>query len=160
MKFQKRNAQLRWWLNFPQMTRINSISQVGTEDQFYACGHYWVNEATTETNQDTSVYQTSAVIMKVRNNGEVLFYMNIAGTNPVSTKVSNDECWGISSQKDGTFSVVLSIKMSEIRSATKGDFKDILLIKFNNMGLIESDAVVFTQGTLAQSMIPASNGLV
>ena len=50
--------------------------------------------------------------------------------------------------------------MSEIRSATKGDFKDILLIKFNNMGLIESDAVVFTQGTHAQSMILASNGLV
>lgn len=98
--------------------------------------------------------------MKVRNNGDVLFYMSIAGTNPVSTKVSNDECWGINSQKDGSFSAVLSIKMSEVRSATKGDFKDILLVKFNNMGYIETDAVVFTQGTLAQSMILASNGLV
>jgi hypothetical protein len=72
--------------------------------------------------------------MKVRNNGEVLFYMNIAGTNPVSSKVSQDECWGISSQPDGTFSAALSIKMSEVRSVTKGDFKDILLISFDSKG--------------------------
>ena len=131
------------------MTRINSVTSIGTEDVFLACGHYWANEATTELNQDVNAYETQAVIMKVRNDGTVLFYLNIAGTNPVASKVSNDECWGISTQTDGTFSAVLSIKMSEIRSATKGDFKDILLIRFNNMGQIDQESVIFTQSTLA-----------
>ena len=28
MKFQKRNAKLRWWLSFPKMTRINSVANI------------------------------------------------------------------------------------------------------------------------------------
>jgi len=32
MKFQKRNAKLRWWLSFPKMTRINSVVNVPSTD--------------------------------------------------------------------------------------------------------------------------------
>ena len=32
MKFQKRNAKLRWWLSFPKMTRINSVVNIPSTD--------------------------------------------------------------------------------------------------------------------------------
>lgn len=148
MKFQKRNAKLRWWLSFPKMTRINSVANIEGTDSFLACGHYWVNEDTSQTSTDTKTYQTSAVIMKVKNDGSVLNYMSISGTNPVASAVSQDECWGVSPKKDGSFSAIFTIKMTEIRDSTKGDFRDVLLILFNSSGAVIR-SIVFTQGSIA-----------
>jgi hypothetical protein len=159
MKFQKRNAKLRWWLSFPKMTRINSVVNIPSTDSFLACGHYWVNEDTTQLETDTKKYQTSAVIMKVKNDGQVLNYLSISGTNPVPSTVSQDECWGVTAKKDGSFSAVLSIKMTQLRDSTKGDFKDVLLIIFNSSGAV-TRAVVFSQGSIAQNMNLASNALI
>lgn len=129
------------------MTRINSIAQIPNSDSFFACGHYWANEATTAVNVDVTTYNTQGVILKVKNDGTVIFYMQISGTNPVSSKVSQDECWGLSTNKDGSFAATLSIKMSEVRSTNKGDFKDVLLITFDNMGALQN-SVVFSLGTI------------
>jgi hypothetical protein len=74
--------------------------------------------------------------------------MSISGTNPVSTSVSQDECWGITAKKDGTFSAILSIKMTQLRDSTKGDFKDVILILFSSSGAVVR-SVVFTQGSIA-----------
>jgi len=59
------------------------------------CGHYWSDEAEKETNTDTSLYTTSAVISRLNADGKVDLFLNIAGKNPVSGKTSQDECWGI-----------------------------------------------------------------
>lgn len=44
MKFQKRNAALRWWAWFKQLTNIRAYAQVPDDDHFYACGDYNTNE--------------------------------------------------------------------------------------------------------------------
>lgn len=95
MKFQKRSARLRWWLSFPKYTRINSFAMVPGTDQVLTCGHYWSNEATSDTNTDTSFYNTQAVITRVQSDGTPELFMNINGANPVTTAMGKDECWGI-----------------------------------------------------------------
>lgn len=108
---------------------------------------------------DTNLYATSAVIVRVVGDGSVQNYMTIAGTNPISTKVSQDECWGITPNTDGTFAAVLTIKMTELRDNTKGDFKDVLLIIFSSSGTVKR-ATVFTLGNIQQSMLLSINALV
>jgi hypothetical protein len=73
--------------------------------------------------------------------------------------VSKDECWGISHVDDTTFAAALTIKMSEIRMGTKGDFQDILLMVMDNSGDLKKSAVI-SQGSLAQSMYLSGNGLI
>jgi hypothetical protein len=52
------------------MTRINSVANIPNSDEFLACGHYFVNEeAILLTSADTKLFQTSAVIMKVKGDG-------------------------------------------------------------------------------------------
>lgn len=58
MKFQKRNANLRWWVSYPQMTRINSMAMVPATNTMLACGYFWADEETTSMNEDTSLYTT------------------------------------------------------------------------------------------------------
>ena len=85
--------------------------------------------------------------------------MSISGTNPVASSVSQDECWGVNAKKDGSFSALLTIKMTELRESTKGDFKDVLLILFNSSGAVVR-SVVFTHGSIAQSMLLTNNALI
>lgn len=98
--------------------------------------------------------------MKVKNDGEVLFYMSISGNNPVATKTSQDECWGIAtnSANDG-FSAVFSVKMTELRDNTKGDFRDILLVLFTSAGSVNR-ASMFTTGPLQKDLLLTGNALV
>jgi len=160
MRFQKRNAKLRWWLSFPKMTRINSVKNLPGTDTFLACGHYWVNEDLVSTNTDTSTYQTSAVIMKIKNDGSVVFYMSISGNNPVSTKTSQDECWGVTTNAlDDGFSAVFSVKMTELRDSTKGDFRDVLLVLFTSAGLVKR-ATMFTTGNIQKDLFLTGNALI
>jgi hypothetical protein len=55
-----------------------------------ACGHYWADEATTETNTDTSLYTLQATITRFNADGNVDLFLNIAGPNPVSGKTAQD----------------------------------------------------------------------
>ena len=48
--------------------------------------------------------------------------------------------------------------MTEVRSSTKGDFYDTILISLNEGGEVE-DIVVITQGAIAYDMYPAKNGV-
>jgi hypothetical protein len=55
-----------------------------------ACGHYWADEATTETNTDTSLYTLQATITRFNADGNVDLFLNIAGPNTVSGKTAQD----------------------------------------------------------------------
>ena len=49
--------------------------------------------------------------------------------------------------------------MGEIRDSTKGDFKDILIISFDNSGNVKN-AIVFTSASLAANMLLSENAIV
>lgn len=159
MKFQKRNGRLRWWLSFPQYTRINSYAMIPNTGTFFTCGHYWSNEATSEQNTDIAYYSTEAVITRIRDDGTPDLYMNLHGSNPVSTAQGKDECWGIVPQKDGDFATVMTVTMSSIRGNDKGDFRDLLLVTFNSAGTVQR-AVVFTNGNIQKDYFLTNNALV
>lgn len=158
-KYQKRSAKLRWWLSFPNYTRINSFAMVPNTDVVLTCGHYWSNEATSDTNTDISFYATEAVIARVKDDGKPDLFVNIHGTNPDATAQSKDECWGIVPMKDGDFATIMTVTMSSIRSSTKGNFRDMALILFNSAATVQK-AIVFSNGNIAKDFFLANNALV
>ena len=54
---------------------------------------------------------------------------------------------------------MLSIKMTELRDNTKGNFRDVLLILFTSAGTVKR-ATVFTLGNIQQDMFLANNALI
>jgi hypothetical protein len=97
--------------------------------------------------------------MRVASDGTVQNYLTIFGTNPQAGRESQDECWGVTPKEDGSFAAVLSIKMTEVRDNSKGDFKDIILILFTSAGTVKR-ATTFTLGNIRQSMHLTGNALI
>ena len=78
MRFQKRQAKLRWFAYFGQMTNIRGWSQVPDDEHFYVCGDYMVDPNA----PDTVAAEFKGAVARMRNDGEVRWYISIAGTNP------------------------------------------------------------------------------
>lgn len=92
--------------------------------------------------------------------GTVDLFLNIQGANPDKTKTAQDECWGVLPVgREGQFAAVLSIKMTEIRDSTKGNFKDMLLALFKSDGSVIR-STVFTNGNIQKNFNLAGNAFV
>ena len=78
MRFQKRQAKLRWFAYFGQMTNIRSYSQVPDDEHLYVCGDYLQDDSLTDL--VTAPY--SAAVARMSNDGRVKWYLSITGTNP------------------------------------------------------------------------------
>jgi hypothetical protein len=156
MRFQKRQAKLRWYAYFGQMTNIRGYAQVPDDEHLYVCGDYLHDD--TASDLVTAAY--SAAVARMKNDGTVKWYLSIAGTNPGGLN-DQDRCMGVAYNPE-TFNIaiVLQAKMSQLRSSTKGDFFDTILFLLDQAGDIEG-AVSITVGLTTQyDMFAASNGII
>jgi len=78
MRFQKRQARLRWFAEFGQMTNIRGWSQVPDDDHFFVCGDY----LTDDTTDDLVTAEYTGAVAKMKNDGDVKWYISISGSNP------------------------------------------------------------------------------
>jgi len=65
MRFQKRDAKLRWWAQFEKLSNIRGYAQVPEDDHFYGCGDFNTNAEFT----DTSMAVYTAGLFRMQNNG-------------------------------------------------------------------------------------------
>ena len=155
MKFQKRNARLKWWARFDKMTSIRSIVQVPNDMHFYGCGDYNVNNEM----EDLSLAVYTAAIFRIQNDGTIKFYLSIGGTNPMAATQdapNQDRCMGVSlDPSNGYVTALLQTKMKEIRYFSPGNFYDTTLLMFDNSGTVEK-AVSISNADLGYSMLSAN----
>jgi len=158
MRFQKRNARLRWFLKFNQMTNIRSYYQVEGEDYLYGCGDYFRNEEAMAS--DMSKAQFSAAFFKLDNEGEVRWYIEAAGVNPGAQDLDQDRCMGISFDTTSRkVSILLQAKMKELRYHEPGDFYDTVLAILDESGSIEK-GVSISNSYIKFDMYSANQGLM
>ena len=75
MKFQKRNAKLRWFAYFGRMTNIRAFSQVPDDEHMYVCGDRNLKEDT-GVNDNPVKAPYSAQIVRMKNDGTVRWYID------------------------------------------------------------------------------------
>ena len=101
MKIQKRNARLRWYMRFDQLTNIRAYAQVPDDDHFYICGDYKTAETESSVSALTDAEEAySAAIIRMGDDAEIKWYITVAGTNPTAGKQNQDRCFGISYNRD------------------------------------------------------------
>lgn len=154
MRFQKRQAKLRWFAYFGQMTNVRGWSQVPDDEHFFVCGDY----LTDDTASDLVTAKYTGAVAKMKNDGEVRWYVSIAGTNP-SGSPDQDRCMGVA-YNPATFNLAVMVqgKMSQIRSNSKGNFYDQILFLLDQQGDVDH-AMTVTQGSLSYDMYSASHGI-
>jgi hypothetical protein len=107
MKFQKRNARLRWWARFDKMSNIRSIAQVPNDEHFFGCGDFNVNNE----GADFTLAVYTGAIFRMQNDGTVKFYLSIGGTNPAASSLgapNQDRCMGLTvNPKNGLVTALL-----------------------------------------------------
>lgn len=127
-----------WWVKFNTITSIRAIQEVPNDSIFYGCGDYLANEASDPSDLAVdAIYQ--ARIFKMQADSTVKWMMNIAGTNPVSTKKNQDRCYGLSvDSNSGDVTALLQIKMKELRdsSLSYGNFYDTVLLRISSTGKV------------------------
>jgi hypothetical protein len=108
MRFQKRQAKLRWYAQFGQMTSIRAYAQVPNDEHFLVCGDYLVVDEAT----DLATAQYTAALARMKNDGDIKWYASITGTNPSGAE-DQDRCMGLAyNPKTFNVAVVLQGKMS------------------------------------------------
>ena len=109
MKFQKRNAKLKWMAYFGQMLNVRAWSQIPDDDHFYICGDYHDgNDAET----DLTTVDYTAAIARMKNDGSVRWYISASGNIPGSTS-KQDRCMGVAhNPATGNVGVLLQAKMT------------------------------------------------
>jgi hypothetical protein len=154
MRFQKRQAKLRWFAYFGQMTNIRGWSQVPDDEHFFVCGDY----LTDDTASDLVTARYTGAVARMKNDGEVRWYVSITGTNP-SGSPDQDRCMGVAYNPE-TFNVAVMVqgKMSQIRANSKGNFYDQILFLLDQQGDVDH-AMTVTQGSLSYDMYSASQGI-
>ena len=90
MKFQKRNAKLKWFAYFGRMHNVRAWSQVPDDEHMYICGDYagLPNVDADDTVDDLEAVNYSAAIARLRNDGNVRWYISATGPIPGNSAVS------------------------------------------------------------------------
>lgn len=166
IRFQKRDATVRWWAKFKLLSNIYAFAQGPTDGNLFVCGDYQPNEAATSSVPDTAPYETSefqAGFARMTNDGEVRWFKMFTGTNPQESAANGiynqDRCRGISyDEENDILSVIIQTKAQEVRDEHKGDHYDTVLILLDRAGNPE-EAVAIGQGSLAYDMYSASQAL-
>ena len=159
MRMQKRDAKMRWWAQFEKLSNIRAYAQVPQDDHFYACGDYNKKEDFT----DPTTVDYNAGLFRIQNDGEIKWYITAEGTNPVSTALNADRCFGVAyhqrpNQRGDEISFLLQIKMKELRYFTPGDFYDTLLLVLDPSGNVHN-AVSISNRQTSYDMWAANQGL-
>jgi hypothetical protein len=116
MRFYKNSARLDWYLKFEELTYIRAWAQVPLDRHVYACGEW----ETTDAEADIDEAETKAAVMRLRNDGTVLWYSTFSGTNPETgnSKANMDRCFGLSyDHNNNEVSILLQSKATELRSS-------------------------------------------
>ena len=124
------------------MTNVRGFSQVPDDEHLYVCGD-WLNDGDDSNVSDTETAKYTAAVARMKNDGEIKWYLSITGTNP-SGNADQDRCMGIA-YNPATYNVAIVIqgKMSQLRGSTKGDFYDTILMLLDQSGDVD-DAVVIS----------------
>ena len=161
IRFNKRDASVRWHAQFDAMSRITSVSQAAKDDDLFLCGEIITDEEN-YTEPYGSDVEIKATIARMKDDGDVSWIITASGKHPLydgTNYKDQDRCMGISYYKEREeVAVVLQGKMTEVRASTKGDFYDTILIRLNEGGETE-DVIVISNGQLAYDMYPAANGV-
>ena len=148
MKFQKRNAKLRWFAYFGSINNIRAFSQVPDDEHMYVCGDTNLKEDA-GVNDNPIIAPYSAQIVRMKNDGSVRWHIRARGSNPNGGD-GQDKCMGIAhNEETGNVAVLLQAKMSEVRQSNKygvnendnkynNGFFDTILILLNQSGDVES----------------------
>lgn len=167
IRFQKRDATVRWWAKFILLSNIYAFAQGPTDGNLFVCGDYQPNEATTSSVPDTAPYENSefqAGFARMTNDGEIRWFKMFSGQNPsldtAAGIYNQDRCRGITyDEESDTLAVVIQTKAQEVRdSEYRGNFYDTILLTLDRSGNID-DAVTISQGSLAYDMYSASQAL-
>ena len=125
------------------MTNIRAFSQVPDDEHMYVCGDY--NEDEDEDNMNPITATRSASIARMKNSGDVRWFIQAKGSNP-SGEARQDKCMGIAhNEVSGNVAVLLQAKMSQVRQSNKGGvnendnefnngFFDTILVLLNPSG--------------------------
>jgi len=156
MRFQKRNAKLRWWAKFETLSNIRAYAQVPEDDHFYACGDYNSNSQY----NDLTLASYSAGIFRMKNDGSVKWFIQVSGKNPEGVNPDGDRCFGIAYDAANVeISLLIQTKSKQIRQLSSGNYYDTLLAVIDSSGDLHS-AVTFTWGNeLQYDMFSAQQGL-
>lgn len=123
-RFQKRDATIKWWATFKELSKIYGYSHGETDDNLFVAGDYQPNEAVVAAGtQDVPPYidsEYSCGIARLTDDGEVRWFIKIAGDNPnydAALGINNqDRCRGIHyDQNSGEIGVIVQIKMYQLR---------------------------------------------
>lgn len=156
MRFQKRNAKLRWWAKFETLSNIRAYAQVPEDDHFYACGDYNSNSQY----NDLTLASYSAGIFRMKNDGSVKWFIQVSGKNPEGVNPDGDRCFGIAYDAANVeISILIQTKSKQVRQLSSGNYYDTLLAVIDSSGDLHS-AVTFTWGNeLQYDMFSAQQGL-
>jgi len=161
LRFNKRDASVRWHAQFDGMSRISSVSQAAKDDDLFICG-----EAITDEENYTEPYgsdvEIKATIARMKDDGKVSWIISATGKHPLydgTNYKDQDRCMAISySKPNEEVVVVIQGKMTEVRDSSKGDYYDTILVKLSDGGDVEN-VVVISQGSIGYDMYPAKNGV-
>ena len=161
LRFNKRDASVRWHAQFDSMSRISSVSQAAKDDDLFICG-----EAITDEENYTEPYgsdvEIKATIARMKDDGKVSWIISATGKHPLydgTNYKDQDRCMAISYNKPNEeVVVVIQGKMTEVRDSSKGDYYDTILVRLSDGGDVEN-VVVISQGSIGYDMYPAKNGV-
>jgi len=172
VKFQKRDAVVRWWAEFTYLTKIYAYAHGKNDGQLYVCGDYQPNEAA--ATPDTAPYvdvKYTAGIAKMSRDGDVNWFKTFAGQHPSQNEANSvydqDRCRGLAyNEDDNTLGIIIQTKASDVRTNTypnngqqyPGNYYDTLLIKLDRQGSVD-DVVLIYQGDLEYDMYSAQQAL-
>ena len=94
MKFQKRNARLKYYARFNKLTSIRAFTQVPVDDTMFLCGDY-NNMGENDAPVSDALMTYTAGVARMRMNGDVQFFLSLTGISSVQGKPSKDRCTGI-----------------------------------------------------------------
>ena len=130
MKFDKKNAQLRFFTQLEGLTHVTAIATTidKREEYFFGCGYDDYEE------RDKTKRENDAWIFRIEDDGEVRWSIRMAGKKPTGRSKGSDLCNGLH-YNDATHSLAALVhtKSKQWRLGPKiDDFHDAILVIITN----------------------------
>ena len=130
MKFDKKNAQLRFFTQLEGLTHVTAIATTidKREEYFFGCGYDDYEE------RDKTKRENDAWIFRIEDDGEVRWSIRMAGKKPTMRSKGSDLCNGLH-YNDATHSLAALVhtKSKQWRLGPKiDDFHDAILVIITN----------------------------
>ena len=135
MKFDKKNAQLRWYTRLDKLTQVNAIATVvdPREKYFFGCGQ------DNYADRDRNSRDNDAWIFRINDDGEMHWSLELSGRGPKILTKGSDICTGVhyDSESQG-IAAIIQTKSPQWREGPKiDDFHDMLLLRVTIQGDVQ-----------------------